>query len=61
MAKDHDIVIRGGMVYDGSGGAPFESDVAISDGKITAVGDVTGTGSQEIDAKGRMVGFCCPE
>lgn len=55
MAQDHDIVIRGGMVYDGNGGAPFEADVAISDGKITAVGEVAGAGKQEIDAKGRMV------
>ena len=31
-------VIRGGTVVDGRGAAPFEADVAIAGGKITAVG-----------------------
>ena len=30
----HDIVIRNGTVLDGTGGAPFESDVAIVGDKI---------------------------
>jgi N-acyl-D-aspartate/D-glutamate deacylase len=29
-----DLVIRGGTVIDGTGGQPFESDVAIAGGKI---------------------------
>ncbi|MFY0614307.1 MAG: amidohydrolase family protein [Hyphomicrobiaceae bacterium] len=55
MADQYDIVIRGGMVYDGNGGEPFAADVAIVDGKITAVGSVAGAGREEIDAKGKMV------
>lgn len=51
----HDIVIRNGLVVDGSGGAPFVGDVAINGGKITAVGQVTGHGAEEIDAKDRIV------
>lgn len=55
MDAKHDLVIRGGTVVDGSGGKPFEADVAIDGGVITAVGDVAGRGAEEIDAKGRIV------
>ncbi|ULL00969.1 amidohydrolase family protein [Bradyrhizobium sp. I71] len=50
-----DLVIRGGTVADGSGGALFEADVAISGGKISEVGKVAGTGREEIDARGKLV------
>jgi N-acyl-D-aspartate/D-glutamate deacylase len=50
-----DLVIRGGTIVDGSGGAPFEGDVAISDGRITAIGRVAEPGTQEIDARGKLV------
>jgi len=52
---DFDLVIRGGTVVDGSGGAPFETDVAVSGGRIAAVGTVSGRGKEEIDAKGKIV------
>ena len=51
----HDLVIRGGLVVDGSGREPFVGDVAISAGRIAAVGAVQGRGQQEIDAKGLIV------
>lgn len=51
----HDLVIRGGTVVDGSGGAPIKADVAIDGGTITAVGRVTAAGREEIDATGRIV------
>jgi len=51
----HDLVIRGGTVVDGSGGEPFEGDVAVEDGRIVAVGRVPGAGIEEIDARGRLV------
>ena len=35
-----DLVIRGGTIADGSGGDLFEGDVAIKDGRISAVGKV---------------------
>jgi N-acyl-D-amino-acid deacylase len=54
MAKV-DLVVRGGTVADGTGGALREADVAISDGKIVAVGVVTDSGRDEIDAKGLLV------
>jgi N-acyl-D-aspartate/D-glutamate deacylase len=51
----HDLVIRGGTVVDGSGRARFEGDVAISDGRIAAVGRVAVRGREEIDARGKLV------
>lgn len=36
----YDIVIRGGTIYDGSGGEPYVGDLAIRADRIAAVGDV---------------------
>jgi len=55
MAATHDLVIRNGSVIDGSGGDRFTADIAVSDGKITAVGAFDGSGREEIDAKGLSV------
>lgn len=55
MADLHDLVIRGGTVVDGSGSEPFEADVAIDNGRISAIGQVAGSGREEIAAKGRLV------
>ena len=55
MEATADLVIRGGMLLDGGGGEPFEGDVAVTDGKIAAVGVVTGSGREEIDARGLIV------
>ena len=55
MSSAYDVVIRGGTVMDGNGGTPFIADVAIKDGKIAAVGAITGTGAEEIDARGLTV------
>ncbi len=55
MNLEHDLVIRGGTIADGSGGALMEGDIAVSNGKITAIGEVTGKGREEIDATDRIV------
>ena len=55
MASEYDIVIRGGTIMDGNGGTPYVGDVAVKDGKIAAVGSVSGTGAEEIDAAGLSV------
>jgi N-acyl-D-aspartate/D-glutamate deacylase len=55
MERAFDLVIRGGEVFDGSGAAGFEGDVAVKDGRIAAVGKVAGAGAREIDARGRIV------
>src|SRR5260221_6835307 len=55
MTHDVDLVIRNGLVVDGTGGAPFNADVAISGGRIAQVGAVPARGREEIDAQGRIV------
>lgn len=50
-----DLIIRGGTIVDGTGADPFEGDVAVSDGQITAIGKVSGKGIEEIDARGQIV------
>lgn len=50
-----DLIIRGGLIVDGSGGEPFVGDVAITDGLIRMVGQVDGTGCEEIVAADRLV------
>jgi len=55
MTDHPDLVIRGGTIADGSGGDLFEADVAIRDGRITAIGKVAAKGRDEIDARGRLV------
>ena len=51
----HDLVIRGGFVVDGTGADGRIADVAIDDGRITAVGVVEDAGTQEIEAAGALV------
>jgi len=51
----HDLVIRGGLVVDGSGGEPVRADVAIVGDRIVAVGPDLGRGAEEIDAAGLIV------
>ncbi len=51
----HDLVIRGGLVVDGSGAKPYAADVAIDGGLISIVGTVSGIGREEIDAGGKIV------
>src|SRR6202171_2363854 len=55
MTSTPDLVIRGGNIADGKGGDLFEADVAISAGRITEVGKVSGEGREEIDARGKLV------
>ena len=51
----HDLVIRGGLVYDGTGAEAREADVAVDAGRISAVGRVASRGRSEVDAKGNVV------
>ena len=52
---DASLVIRNATVVDGSGGAPRQADVAIAGDRIVAVGQVSGRGAEELDAKGKIV------
>lgn len=55
MTELYDLIVRGGVVVDGSGARAAEGDVAIRGGRIVAVGTVAGRGSEEIDARGYIV------
>jgi len=53
---EHDVIIRGGSLYDGSGGPALVTDLAIDGDRITAIGDLDGhAGRSEIDATGLAV------
>jgi N-acyl-D-amino-acid deacylase len=55
-AARHDVVIRGGTIYDGSGEQPYAGEVAIDGDRITYVGRPQGLrGRTEIDARGKAV------
>jgi N-acyl-D-aspartate/D-glutamate deacylase len=49
------ILITNALIVDGSGAAPFEGSIAIENGKITGVGDVSIEADQVIDAGGKAV------
>lgn len=51
----HDLVIRGGLVVDGTGAEPRIADVAVSNGTIVEIGDVTGAAAEVVDATGLIV------
>jgi adenine deaminase len=51
----YDIVIKNGLVVDGSGGAPYRADVAIHGDRIAAVGKITDLATRTIDAEGHIV------
>lgn len=50
-----DLVIRGGLLIDGSGGKPFVADIGVRGGVIAAIGKGIAAGRQEIDATDRIV------
>ncbi|MEO7026216.1 MAG: D-aminoacylase [Caulobacteraceae bacterium] len=55
-AADYDLLIRHGVIYDGSGAAPFEGEVAVKGDRIAYVGPhAPGSATTVIDAKGEAV------
>jgi N-acyl-D-amino-acid deacylase len=52
----YDVLIAGGTIYDGSGGAPFTGDVAIRGDRLAYVGALApGTARERFDARGKAV------
>ena len=49
------LVIRNGTIVDGSGGDPYEADLLAINGRIAAIGDSIPKGTEEIDARGKLV------
>jgi len=55
-AGHYDVLISGGTVYDGSGGAPFVGDVAVKGDRLAYVGPHAAAAARErIDAHGKAV------
>lgn len=53
---EFDIVLRGGRVYDGSGGDPYSADVGISSDRIVSIGNLRGArGRLDLDVAGLAV------
>ncbi len=51
-----DLLIRHGQLIDGSGAPAVQADIAVTDGRITAIGDLSPmSATQTIDATGRLV------
>jgi N-acyl-D-aspartate/D-glutamate deacylase len=55
MPEPYDLVLRGGTLYDGSGGPPTVGDLAVSGDRIAALGEVPGCGAVELDVSGLAV------
>lgn len=54
--QEYDLILRGGTVYDGSGTAPFEADVALNADTIVAIGNLASAkGKIEMDVRGMAV------
>jgi N-acyl-D-aspartate/D-glutamate deacylase len=58
----YDLLIKNGMIVDGSGAPAFRGDLAVSDGKIVEVGAISGVSARVIDASDLTVapGFIDP-
>src|SRR5437773_1759627 len=59
---DYDVLIRNGLVADGSGMPAYQADVGIAGGRIVAIGKVDGRAGEVVDATGQVVapGFIDP-
>jgi N-acyl-D-aspartate/D-glutamate deacylase len=57
-----DVLIKNGLVVDGSGQPGFSADVAVKDGRIADIGRIEGPARRLIEAEGRVVapGFIDP-
>lgn len=54
--SEYDVILRGGTIYDGSGGEPYTGDLAISGDRIAALGDIgEASAPLEIDVAGLAV------
>jgi N-acyl-D-amino-acid deacylase len=53
---EYDLILRGGVLYDGSGDKPRMADIAVQNDTIVAIGDLSkARGRAEIDAQGLAV------
>ena len=46
----HDFLFRNALIFDGTGGSAAINDVAVTDGRIAAIGPAVGTSAREVIA-----------
>ena len=51
----YDLIVRNGMIVDGTGFARYRADVGVKDGRITEIGRIRATAPTTIDADGQFV------
>jgi N-acyl-D-amino-acid deacylase len=51
----YDVIVKGGLIVDGTGKKAYGGDVAVSGGRIVAIGEVDGTAARTIDVDGQVV------
>jgi len=52
----YDVLVKNGLIYDGTGKEPFKGDIAINGEKIVKISEnINEKGTTEIDAKGKVV------
>jgi N-acyl-D-amino-acid deacylase len=52
----YDVIIRGGTIYDGTGGAPYQADIAVKGDRVALIAPrIDGRGTTEVDAHGKAV------
>ena len=51
----YDLLVKNGVVVDGSGGARYRADVGVRDGRIAAIGRINERAGQTLDAEGQVV------
>ena len=54
-SADYDLLITNARIADGTGAPLIDGSVAVKDGRIVSVGDVKGTATTQIDARGNLV------
>ncbi|MFM7118644.1 MAG: hypothetical protein ACKOZX_00040, partial [Gammaproteobacteria bacterium] len=51
----YDLLIKNARIVDGTGGPSVMGSVAVTDGRISAIGDVDGPARETLDAGGCVV------
>ena len=51
----YDLLIRNGIIYDGTGGPGYPADIGVLQGRIVAVGNLEEDAAETIDASGSAV------
>ncbi|MBL6954670.1 MAG: amidohydrolase family protein [Alphaproteobacteria bacterium] len=51
----YDLVVKNGMIIDGSGGARYRGDIGVKDGKIATIGRINAPANDVVDAEGHVV------